>query len=176
MLGPLSRLPTGVLKKYSEAVIRSPEAKVPKPPANSLGRRSQCFFFIGLVPDASTLTMQDLLSVPAPAKIIGRLRVALSHRNRVRSMGDRKRAAAPPPPQPPPVRRAGSFPPLGEDINLWLSDHSLALRFGTSLRLMASCSAFLNASNEFNEVDPEGDWEKWSTRVGKANKYTQTAF
>ena len=39
------------------------------------------------------------------------------------------------------------------------------LRYGTSLRLMASCSAFLNASTEFNEVDPETDWEKWSTRI-----------
>lgn len=42
---------------------------------------------------------------------------------------------------------------------------SLTLRFGSSLRLMADCSAFLNNSEEFNEVDPEGDWEKWCTRV-----------
>jgi GNAT superfamily N-acetyltransferase len=65
----------------------------------------------------------------------------------------------PPPPAPPPL------PPMGEDCSRWLPEHSLVLRYGTSLRLMASCSAFLNSSAEFNDVDPESDWEKWSTRI-----------
>jgi GNAT superfamily N-acetyltransferase len=30
---------------------------------------------------------------------------------------------------------------------------------------MASCSAFLNDSDEFNEVDPSADWDKWANRV-----------
>ena len=57
------------------------------------------------------------------------------------------------------------LPELGDDASLWLPDHNASLRYGTSLRLMASCSAFLNDSEEFNEVDPNSDWEKWSNRV-----------
>ena len=58
-----------------------------------------------------------------------------------------------------------SFPALGEDASIWLPEHSLTLRYGTSLRLMASCSAFLNDSEEFAEVNPEDDWQKWANRV-----------
>jgi len=58
-----------------------------------------------------------------------------------------------------------AFPALGEDSSTWLPEHNLSLRFGTSLRLMSSCSAFLNESEEFNEVDPSSDWDKWATRV-----------
>ena len=58
-----------------------------------------------------------------------------------------------------------TFPALGEDASIWLPDQNLSLRFGTSLRLMSSCTAFLNESEEFNEVDPSGDWDKWANRV-----------
>lgn len=61
--------------------------------------------------------------------------------------------------------RSSSFPPLGEDASTWLAEHNLVLRYGTSLRLMAQCSSFLNSSGEFNGVDPQGDWEKWTTRL-----------
>lgn len=64
--------------------------------------------------------------------------------------------------------RTPSFPALGEDTSTWLAEHSLSLRYGTSLRLMASCSAFLNASEEFAEIDPNADWEKWQLRVPNA--------
>jgi hypothetical protein len=57
------------------------------------------------------------------------------------------------------------FPAIGEDKTVALSKHAFVLRHGTSLRLMASCSAFLNDSQEFNNVDPEEDWKKWSSRV-----------
>ena len=57
------------------------------------------------------------------------------------------------------------MPPLGEDASVWIADKQCVLRHGTSLRLMAECSAFLNESQEFNEVDPEGDWETWSARA-----------
>merc|ERR1740138_1595043 len=30
---------------------------------------------------------------------------------------------------------------------------------------MSCCSAFLNESEEFNEVDPSSDWDKWAHRV-----------
>jgi len=58
-----------------------------------------------------------------------------------------------------------TLPPPGEEQSIWLAEHSLTLRYGSSLRLMADCSAFLNSSDEFNEVDPSGDWEKWRDRV-----------
>ena len=60
---------------------------------------------------------------------------------------------------------SASFPAIGEDKSEWIAEHNVILRYGTSLRLMASCSAFLNESEEFNEVDPTGDWDKWSNRV-----------
>jgi hypothetical protein len=60
------------------------------------------------------------------------------------------------------------FPAIGEDKTIALPGHALVLHHGTSLRLMASCSAFLNASQEFSNVDPEGDWKKWSSRVPDA--------
>ena len=60
------------------------------------------------------------------------------------------------------------FPAIGEDKTVGLPRHAFVLRHGTSLRLMAPCSAFLNESQEFNNVDPEGDWKKWSSRVPDA--------
>lgn len=47
-------------------------------------------------------------------------------------------------------------------------DDSLTLRHGTSLSLMSLCSAFLNSSSEFNRVDPERDWKKWTKRAPEA--------
>lgn len=60
---------------------------------------------------------------------------------------------------------ASSIPALGEDASVWLAGRELALRHGTSLRLMAQCAEYLNESDEFNEVDPNDDWEKWAQRV-----------
>ena len=60
------------------------------------------------------------------------------------------------------------FPEIGEDKTIALPEHAFVLRHGTSLRLMASCSAFLNDSQEFNNVDPEEDWKKWSSRIPDA--------
>ena len=60
------------------------------------------------------------------------------------------------------------FPAIGEDKTIALPEHTFVLRHGTSLRLMASCSAFLNDSQEFNNVDPEEDWKKWASRMPDA--------
>ena len=60
------------------------------------------------------------------------------------------------------------FPAIGEDKTIAMPENAFVLRHGTSLRLMASCSAFLNDSQEFNNVDPEEDWKKWSSRVPNA--------
>ena len=60
------------------------------------------------------------------------------------------------------------FPAIGEDKTISLPGHPFVLNHGTSLRLMASCSAFLNDNEEFNNVDPEKDWKKWSSRVPDA--------
>jgi GNAT superfamily N-acetyltransferase len=57
-----------------------------------------------------------------------------------------------------------SFPPPGEDDSIWLAEQSLCLRYGTSLRLISSGSGFLNSTEEFAEIDPEADWEKWRDR------------
>ncbi len=61
-----------------------------------------------------------------------------------------------------------AFPALGEEKTTPCLDHDLTWCHGTSLRLMASCSAFLNESQEFNNVDPERDWKKWASRVPDA--------
>lgn len=66
------------------------------------------------------------------------------------------------------VRPDAICPALGEEKMVALSEYALVLRHGTSLRLMASCSAFLNKSQEFNNVDPEEDWNKWTSRVSDA--------
>ena len=63
---------------------------------------------------------------------------------------------------PPKRARSGpmSLPAIGEDTTEWLEDRGLALRHGTSMRLMADVTQYLNDSTDFNEVDPNADWEK----------------
>ena len=69
------------------------------------------------------------------------------------------------------------FPALGEDESLWLAERQLTLRHGTSLRVMSQAAHFLNDSKEFNEVDVEEDWTKWTTRVPDAfTLYYATLF
>jgi hypothetical protein len=59
---------------------------------------------------------------------------------------------------------ATMLPPPGEESRAFLEDVGLVLRHGTSLALMASASAFLSASDDFEAVDPEADWDKWTKR------------
>ena len=69
------------------------------------------------------------------------------------------------------------FPALGEDESIWLAERQLTLRHGTSLRVMSQAAHFLNDSKEFNEVDVEEDWTKWTTRVPDAfTLYYATLF
>ena len=63
------------------------------------------------------------------------------------------------------------MPPLGEEAAVSIPEMGLSLRHGTSLKLMADSSTFLNASEEFAEVDPSADWEKWSSR-GQAASFS----
>lgn len=63
------------------------------------------------------------------------------------------------------------FPALGDEAEVHMKDVGLSLRHGTSLKLMADCSNFLNESKEFAEVDPSDDWEKWSSRQAAFSLY-----
>ena len=66
------------------------------------------------------------------------------------------------------TRSEHDVPALGEDRTITCEHSNLVLWHGTSLRLMALCSAFLNEGREFNNVDPERDWQKWSSRGSSA--------
>jgi GNAT superfamily N-acetyltransferase len=59
---------------------------------------------------------------------------------------------------------SASLPAPGCEESVYISDHGLILRHGTSLSLMALVSTWLNDSSEFSHVDPSADWRKWSSR------------
>ena len=63
-----------------------------------------------------------------------------------------------------PNHAATPFPEKGEDTTEFLPDRGLLLRHGTTLALMALVADWLNASEEFEQVDPSADWEKWASR------------
>ena len=56
------------------------------------------------------------------------------------------------------------LPELGHEVSEWIESRGLGLRHGTSMRLMADVTTYLNSTRDFNEVDPNEDWEKWTTR------------
>lgn len=59
---------------------------------------------------------------------------------------------------------SGALPRLGEDTSEFLADHGLLFRHGSSLQLMSLVTECLNDSEEFAEVDPSADWQKWTER------------
>ena len=68
-------------------------------------------------------------------------------------------------------RLASVLPALGEDASEFLPDRGLILRHGSSLQLMAQVTAVLRDSQEFGEVDPAADWEKWQSRRPEFSLY-----
>ena len=63
------------------------------------------------------------------------------------------------------------LPALGEDASEFLPDRGLILRHGSSLQLMAQVTAVLRDSQEFGDVDPAADWEKWHSRRPEFSLY-----
>lgn len=61
-------------------------------------------------------------------------------------------------------RAAAFFPESGCDVSEFLEDRGLILRHGTSLSLMSLVAEWLNRSEEFSDVDPSADWQKWTGR------------
>ena len=59
---------------------------------------------------------------------------------------------------------SAGLPEPGTDASDFIADRALILRHGTSLQLMALVSESLNRSEEFADIDPQEDWEKWSSR------------
>eukprot|EP00930_Biecheleria_cincta_P057389 TRINITY_DN43332_c0_g1_i1.p1 TRINITY_DN43332_c0_g1~~TRINITY_DN43332_c0_g1_i1.p1 ORF type:complete len:332 (+),score=75.65 TRINITY_DN43332_c0_g1_i1:33-1028(+) len=59
---------------------------------------------------------------------------------------------------------SGIFGAPGTDMSEFLPDRGLIMRHGSSLQLMALVSECLNESDEFGEIDPSADWQKWSER------------
>jgi GNAT superfamily N-acetyltransferase len=76
----------------------------------------------------------------------------------------RPRTAAHKPGVDAPAHAAPHFPAPGCEASEWIGDRQLILRHGSSLALMADVSEFLNRSQEFSDVDPSADWEKWAAR------------
>jgi hypothetical protein len=68
-------------------------------------------------------------------------------------------------------RLASVLPPLGDDASEFLPDRGLILRHGSSLQLMAQVTAVLRDSQEFGDVDPAADWEKWHSRRPEFSLY-----
>ena len=68
-------------------------------------------------------------------------------------------------------RLASVLPALGDDASEFLPDRGLILRHGSSLQLMAQVTAVLQDSQEFGEVDPAADWEKWQSRRPEFSLY-----
>lgn len=72
--------------------------------------------------------------------------------------------------QPPTLQRSvshqlsGIFGAPGTDMSEFLADRGLIMRHGSSLQLMTLVSECLNESDEFGEIDPSADWQKWSER------------
>ena len=63
------------------------------------------------------------------------------------------------------------LPALGDDASEFLPDRGLILRHGSSLQLMAQVTAVLRDSQEFGDVDPAADWEKWHSRRPEFSLY-----
>ena len=68
-------------------------------------------------------------------------------------------------------RLASVLPALGDDASEFLPDRGLILRHGSSLQLMAQVTAVLRDSQEFGDVDPAADWEKWHSRRPEFSLY-----
>ena len=69
------------------------------------------------------------------------------------------------------TKLASVLPALGEDASEFLPDRGLILRHGSSLQLMAQVTAVLRDSQEFGDVDPAADWEKWHSRRPEFSLY-----
>ena len=64
-----------------------------------------------------------------------------------------------------------ALPALGYDESEFLPDRGLILRHGSSLQLMAQVTAVLRDSEEFGDIDPSADWEKWHARRPEFSLY-----
>ena len=68
-------------------------------------------------------------------------------------------------------RLSSALPELGCDDSEFLADRGLLLRHGTSLQLMSQVSTVLAESQEFGDLDPSADWEKWQARRPEFSLY-----
>ena len=68
-------------------------------------------------------------------------------------------------------RLSSALPELGCDESEFLADRGLLLRHGTSLQLMSQVTTVLAESQEFGDLDPSADWEKWQARRPEFSLY-----
>eukprot|EP00908_Phaeocystis_cordata_P026099 Transcript_8572.p2 GENE.Transcript_8572~~Transcript_8572.p2 ORF type:complete len:326 (-),score=136.49 Transcript_8572:1203-2120(-) len=64
-----------------------------------------------------------------------------------------------------------ALPELGCETSEFLPERGMLLRHGTSLQLMSLVTAVLDESQEFGELDPSADWQKWSERRPEFSLY-----